>query len=313
MGGIKTWSTPAIEEERRHIPCTLCGGTVFRPALDCEGFSYVRCTRCSLVQMNPQPTAEHIARRYQNQNRENYLDYELANEEAFLNLQLLALDDIAFEEIEADILRGRPIPPDSKSPQGDARLAPSSGLANSARFLDVGCATGSLIHAMSKRGWNTVGVEISRDMASWAVEHRGLDVRPQRLEECAFAESSFKVVHASHLVEHLNNPATFVDEVARILAEGGWFIVTTPAIDGWQARLTGARWRSAIFDHLYLFSRKTLRKLLEDRGFVIERQSSWGGLAAGMAPAWIKKPVDKLAKRCNGGDVILYAARKHGY
>jgi hypothetical protein len=37
---------------------------------------------------------------------------------------------------------------------------------------------------------------------------------------------------------------------------------------------------------------------------------TWGGLAAGTAPGWLKKPVDRLAKKWNFGDVILVVARK---
>ena len=98
---IKTWSTPVptgvSAEESRLIPCALCGGSRFNPALKCEGFAYVRCARCGLVQMNPQPSAAAVSRRYQDTFGNDYLSYELANESAFLNLQLLALKDAGFD------------------------------------------------------------------------------------------------------------------------------------------------------------------------------------------------------------------------
>ena len=100
MSPVKTWSTPVEAEEKRLIPCKLCGGSLFKPSLSCEGFSYVRCVSCGLVQMNPQPLAEEIQRRYHGK---DYLAYELANEEPFLNLQLLALKDAGFDDIEKEI------------------------------------------------------------------------------------------------------------------------------------------------------------------------------------------------------------------
>jgi hypothetical protein len=99
-------------------------------------------------------------------------------------------------------------------------------------------------------------------------------------------------------------------EIHRILKDNGKLFITTPNINGFQARLYGSRWRSAIFDHLFLFSFQTLKKLLVKTGFKIEKFAVWGGLAAGLAPLWIKRPVDFLAKRLGFGDVMIVKAGK---
>ena len=287
----KTWSTPVISEEKKPVPCALCGGILFKPSLFCEGFSYVRCERCGLVQMNPQPLEGETKQRYDERHGEEYLSYEIANEESFLNLSLLALKDAGFDEIERGFLNtgGKP-----------------------GRLLDIGCATGSLLAKLRERGWETAGVEISGPQAEYARQKRNLDVRSLPLEENRFPAASFNVVLASHLIEHLNNPAAMAAEVHRILAPGGRFFVTTPNIAGFQARLFRGSWRSAIFDHLYLFSIKTLSKLLKEKGFAIERIGTWGGLAAGLAPAPVKRVFDRAAKRFGFGDVMIIRARRGG-
>jgi 2-polyprenyl-3-methyl-5-hydroxy-6-metoxy-1,4-benzoquinol methylase len=229
--------------------------------------------------MNPQPVKGEVERRYGG----SYLAYELANEKAFLDLQLLSLADSGFSEIE----------------KGGAK-----------RLLDVGCATGTLLGELSRRGWECTGAEISPEQAAYAREERGLDVRPLALEACAFEDASFDVALASHLIEHLNDPASFAAELARVLAPGGHIFITTPNIDGFQARLFREKWRSAIFDHLYLFSARTLAALLEKNGFLIEKVVTWGGLAAGSAPAFLKRCVDKMAKRFGFGDVMMVRAVK---
>ncbi|MCL2601764.1 MAG: class I SAM-dependent methyltransferase [Treponema sp.] len=279
---VKTWSTPPIDEEKRNIPCALCGGIVFKPFLSCEGFSYVRCLACDLVQINPQAEEAAIKLRYGH----DYLAYELANEQAFFNLQLLGLADSGFAEIETGLLAKGEKP----------------------RILDIGCATGKLLSHLRGRGWETTGVEICTPQADYCRTRRGLDVRCQPLKENAFHSGSFDVVLASHLIEHVNDPAGFVGEVARILAPGGRFFVTTPNIAGFQARIFKSRWRSAIPDHLYLFSRKTLPHLLVAHGFAVEKSITWGGLAAGTAPAPIKRLFDKAAKRFSFGDVMMFRA-----
>jgi 2-polyprenyl-3-methyl-5-hydroxy-6-metoxy-1,4-benzoquinol methylase len=283
---IKTWSTPVSAEESRVIPCVLCGGESFRPGLSCEGFSYVRCRGCGLVQMNPQPLGPAVLRRYREGHGDAYLRYELTNEAAFLRLQELALEDAGFPALEAALKkRGKPA------------------------VLDIGCAAGALLNVLRDRGWKTAGVEIS-PAAEYARRERGLDVKSRPLEENQFAGDHFDLVLASHLIEHLSDPGAFVREVCRITAPEGRFFVTTPNIAGFQARLFRGRWRSAIFDHLYLFSVKTLSRLLRENGFTPERIITWGGLAAGAAPAPVKHIADRWAKRLGFGDVMLIRARK---
>lgn len=284
----KTWSTPVTEEERRIVPCPLCGCGRFAPLLLCEGFGFVRCASCGLVQANPQPIEAAVRLRYRDGHGKDYLSYELENEAAFLALQLSALRDANFPAIERE-LRSR------------ANGAP--------RVLDVGCATGALLAHLQLRGWDCTGVELSCPQAEYA-RSRGLRVYHTTLEQADLKDGTFHLVTASHLIEHLNDPAAFAADVCRVLAPGGIFLVTTPNIDGLQARLFREHWRSAIFDHLFLFSRRTLRRLLVGRGFVVEKTITWGGLGRGTAPQFLKVPADLLAKPLGFGDVMLMRARK---
>ena len=260
------------------------------PSLRCEGFAFVRCVRCGLVQMNPQPLAAEVGRRYGESFGNDYLSYELQNEVTFLELQKRALEDAGFYRIEQDLFENAARPPS---------------------VLDAGCATGALLAFLKERGWQATGVEISPS-AEYAQARRGIDVRQASLEECRFPGESFDLAHASHLIEHLNKPALFVGEVWRVLRPGARLLLTTPNIDGFQARLFGSRWRSAIFDHLYLFSVRTLKAMLRAAGFVVEGVYTWGGLAAGTAPPRIKAIADKTAKMLGFGDVMLIKARKTG-
>jgi SAM-dependent methyltransferase len=291
---MKTWSTPIpvahsglVSEAAAPIPCALCGGHVFRPALSCEGFHYVRCAGCGLVQMNPQPETTSVHERYGSAHGDDYLRYERANEAAFLALQMKTLEDACLDEERERFFR------DGKR-----------------RFLDIGCATGALLEKMRENGWDASGVEISAQMAEFGIKKRNIAISTLPLEENGFAENHCAVVHASHLIEHLNRPGLFVREVCRILNDGGLFLVTTPNIDGMQARLSGGKWRSAIYDHLYLFSVKTLTALLRREGFHIEKVVTWGGIAKGATPAFIKKTADRLAKKTGCGDVMMVKARK---
>jgi SAM-dependent methyltransferase len=285
---VKTWSTPVQAGKSNPVPCGSCGASSFKKALGCEGFGYVSCKVCGLVQMNPQPAAEEVIARYNSKFGNEYLSYELENESAFLKLQQLALKDAGFEKLEKTLLlRSDDVP----------------------AVLDAGCATGSLLVFLRDRGWRVTGVEISPG-AEYARNVRLLDVKSLPLEENKFPADSFDVVLVSHLIEHLNNPQFFLAEAFRILKNGGFLFITTPNICGFQARLFGNRWRSAIFDHLYLFSAHSLTAMLKKNGFMPEKTATWGGLAAGFAPLWMKKIADFFAKRLGFGDVMIIRAKK---
>jgi SAM-dependent methyltransferase len=238
--------------------------------------------------MNPQPEKSGVLNRYSKIYGDDYLAYETANEEPFLKLQQLALNDAHFFDYEKLLFANNNEPPSA---------------------LDAGCATGTLLDYLRGRGWRVTGIEIS-PCADYGRKTRKLDIRNVPLEDCHFDSGCFDTVFASHIIEHLNDPFGFICEVRRILKNGGFLFITTPNIYSFQSCLLGSRWRSAIFDHLYLFSKKTLKLLLKKAGFLVKELHTWGGLAEGLAPSVIKKIFDKLAKHFGFGDVMIIKAEK---
>jgi 2-polyprenyl-3-methyl-5-hydroxy-6-metoxy-1,4-benzoquinol methylase len=277
----KTYSSAPGAERFQTIPCPLCGASARSPFLACGGFSFVRCAACAAVYQDPCPVFEDLRGRY----GEGYFEYEHENESNFFHLMELGLKDIDFEARAAALPRPR-------------------------TFLDIGCATGMLIESMKRKGWTVQGVDICRESAEYGRRTRGVDIFPGTLPEARFPDNSFSVVHFSHLIEHVPDPRGLLAEVLRILTPGGFAVITTPNVDGLQARLFRAGWRSAIADHVVLFSRRTLGKLLDESGFRTLRTVTWGGLAVGTAPTIIKKPMDRLAKKLGFGDVVLFLVQK---
>lgn len=276
---MKTFSQEPRGERAGDIPCPLCGSTAFRPGVwDAGTYSFGRCRRCGVFYQNPQPLFDDLQHRYD----EGYCRYEVERGEDFLGLMKLALEDIGFSF--------------------EGRLP--------GRFLDIGCATGLLVREGKNHSWESLGVELCDEAAEYGRRNYGVDIRTGTLEEAAFSAESFDVVHASHLIEHLNQPGVFLEEVSRILKPGGQLILTTPNADGLQARLLKGNWRSAIADHLVLFSRRTLKELLAAKGFQVEKERTWGGLGVGVGPRWLKRILDKLAKPLGFGDVMVLSSRK---
>ena len=280
---MKTFSKTPGNDQKQLIKCQLCQSSheTHYKLFDYLDYSFKRCRNCGLVFQNPQPVFSDIAERYDS----DYFSYEIDNEESFFNLMRLGLEDIGFRDLKL----------------------PSR---HNNTFLDAGCATGRLLEYMKSLGWKTAGVELCTEAAEYGNSCRNVNIFNGTLEKADFKPSSFTVVHASHLIEHLNNPDSFFKESSRILIPGGFLILVTPNIDGFQARFFKSRWRSAIPDHLYLFSIKTLSAMAVKNGFNPVKTATWGGLARGLAPLFIKKIFDYSAKKFGFGDVMILLLKK---
>jgi 2-polyprenyl-3-methyl-5-hydroxy-6-metoxy-1,4-benzoquinol methylase len=93
--------------------------------------------------------------------------------------------------------------------------------------LDVGCGDGVMSAAFSKMGNNVTSVDLP--MITKAAHKRRVSwVIAGDAEQLAFAKSTFDVVVASEMVEHLWNPSGFLDEVYRVLKPNGHLIIETP-------------------------------------------------------------------------------------
>lgn len=278
---MKTFSTAPEGETSVWIRCAVCGSDRTRLYWDCGTYRFQRCLGCGVLYQNPQPVPQDILRRY----AEEYYRYELENEENFFRLMMLGLQDVAFDRFESSLPAER-------------------------RFLDIGCATGRLLEEMRARGWNTFGVEVCEPSVRHARERRGLEVHLGTLETAPYPEGSFDAVHFSHVIEHVNDPYAFLARVRDLLKPGGNAFIVTPRYTGLQAQLFRTRWRSAIADHLYLFSKSTLVRLCHKVGLEPVAYRTWGGLGVGTAPTWLKRLVDPLAKAWGFGDVMMIRARR---
>jgi SAM-dependent methyltransferase len=141
-------------------------------------------------------------------------------------------------------------------------------LVPSGRLLDVGCGHGLLLDEARRRGYDAVGLELSRAATRHAREVLGLDVREVALED--FEEpGGFDVVVLADVLEHLDDPIAGVERCVALLREHGVLCVVTPDPSSLPARLAGVRWWGYLPAHTVVLPRRTLAELLRARGLVI--------------------------------------------
>jgi SAM-dependent methyltransferase len=147
------------------------------------------------------------------------------------------------------------------------------------RLLDVGCASGWLVHHANQRGWQAQGVELSPDAAARA-RAMGLDVFQGDLLSARLPGGHFDLVYMGDVLEHVPDCRAVVDEVARLLRPGGCFYLRGPITTNSLARslaisVYGALGRTLVLDevpyHLWEFTPGSLARLVNAAGLAVRR------------------------------------------
>lgn len=137
-------------------------------------------------------------------------------------------------------------------------------------FLDLGCGMGFTSSAISNN-YNKYGLEISNKSAGLAKKYIE-NIHIGYLEENTYPEEFFDLVLSHHVIEHVENPIEFVRNIHKIMKTHGHLIIATPNFDSGMARRFGKNYR--LLDdrfHISLFSDFSLKQLLEDFGFIVDK------------------------------------------
>lgn len=194
----------------------------------------VRCTQCDLVYAPSPPSEELLHSAYSSAEFDSNPEAEAAA--------------LTYAEVLAPLIRG---------------------LERNQAAIDVGAGSGPLLRWLKGQGFApVVGVEPSRA----AIDAAASDVRPMLMEGMFSADflKGYKpsLVCSFMTLEHVRDPAKFIDDVYALLNHGGALAVV---VHNWRAplnRLLGLRSPIIDVEHLQLFSPQSLRHMLKRAGFV---------------------------------------------
>ena len=123
-------------------------------------------------------------------------------------------------------------------------------------LLDLGCGySGELIGSLGA-GYRAWGMDLRVDPENKSLVQGRVD------ERLPFADSSFDVVTALAIIEHVADPDKMLIEIHRVLKPGGKVLITTPSVMGKGLLELLARLRlisqTEIDDHKRYYTRETL-------------------------------------------------------
>jgi 2-polyprenyl-3-methyl-5-hydroxy-6-metoxy-1,4-benzoquinol methylase len=223
--------------------CPACGVPCSRRLGSHGLLTLHRCDRCTLVFVWPQPR-ELVSHKYLHQ-------YDLAAHFA----SWVGRKRVLYERRLARLPRPGP---------GRDRLC------------DVGCADGQFLTLAASAGWRPFGIELNPPAAA-AARARGAEVAVgllEALDDLPFGQ--FDLVTSWDVLEHTPDPRPFAQHLARLLRPGGTLVVTTLNYDSLVRRCVGFNWSMVCEDHFTYWTRRSLRRLLEDVGMTVTTERSFG-------------------------------------
>ena len=210
-----------------------------------ERVNYVRCLHCGLLYSNPRLvynestlesiSPQHVARRWKR-----------------------------YEPIQEQLRRSK-----AKKLERVVRLTGG----RRGRFLEIGCGFGFGLEAALSHGFDPIGTELYSGFVD-ACREKGLHVFPGTVEGIPFPDGSCAVVFLDDVLEHLDQPFTYIDEIERVLQPGGILFVHTWAIDEPTTveAAFGPNWRKDpnldLTAHTTIYPSKLLLNELNRRGMV---------------------------------------------
>lgn len=224
-------------------------------------FDVKRCHQCGLVFLDPQPSQEILKKHYP---RQQYYSYKI--EIRGLSGLISQFRSYLIKHYYEPTILSRVF---SFIVQGVPAM-PQKPRKRSAKILDVGCGSGKTLALLKELGWKVYGLEINKNAVRIAKERGLVNIKLGGCEKIAnFPNNYFDSIRLYHVIEHLPDPRNCLQLIYKKLKPGGEVVLGTPNADSVVSKLFGKFWYNLdIPRHLFVFSSKTLSRIVKNQGFL---------------------------------------------
>lgn len=228
---------------------TACPGCSMKDsvsAFEKDGFSYRQCPRCFSLFVSPRPTEAVIQKFYRDSDSSKFWAERFFPETAEARREKIFKPRVKMM-IELVAKFGIPHPP---------------------VFVDIGAGIGIFLEEVKKTGMfqDIIGIEPSIDLAK-CLRQKGFKVIEKPVEMAGEDINNASVACSFEVLEHLFNPAAFINSMAKLLKPDGLLIFTTLTVSGLDLLVLWDKSKSiSPPHHINFLSVEGLRALLKSCG-----------------------------------------------
>ncbi len=235
--------------------CPCCGSVAIGHCFDCvdytvskEMYEVWKCSNCTFQFTQNVPDSLHIGPYYQS---DAYVSHSDTKQGVINRLYHFA----------------RTITLKTK-----LRLVQKSTQLKQGNLLDYGAGTGAFAHMATMAAWTVTGLEPDDTARQNALKTHGLSLEPSiNLQQLPSA--SFDAITLWHVLEHVHDLNTTIEQFQRILKFSGRLLIAVPNYTSFDAHYYQQFWGAYdVPRHLYHFSPKAMQVLMEQNGFTIEKK-----------------------------------------
>ena len=242
--------------------CDFCGGQTVFPKYDFGAHRILRCSGCTFMWLDPQPSEAELHEVYGEDYYRNQRFFE-ANGQTIYGYFDYASERFVKQQdhqrVVDRIIRFLDLPE-----TGGGRL------------LDVGCGLGYLLDVAHDRGFRVEGIDYNPRAVDWI--GRKYTFPAVAGDFMAYDGGPYDAITMLDVIEHLPRPLEALEKAAALTRPGGIFALSTMDSDSLVSRLLGSRLEDfrRTREHLYFFNRHTIRAGLERAGLEVLRIDSYG-------------------------------------
>jgi len=241
-----------------HVVCPACGSNESVRKFKKHSLSYLICSICETMYVNPRPTPAMLKSFYATS--ENY---------RYWNKYVFPASE---EARRKKIFRPRA--------ERVSEICRRYGISTDV-LVEVGAGFGTFCEEIRKMGTfgRIIAVEPTPDLAA-TCRQRGLEVIEKPIEYVELPSNTVNVIVTFEVIEHLFAPREIVHNCHRVLSRNGLFIATCPNVKGFDIEVLGKLSDAVDHEHLNYFHPSSLFALLSRCNFEVLETITPGELDA---------------------------------
>ena len=248
--------------------CILCGSTETVLVKVENGYRAEQCCACNLIYTHPKPSLPELQEMYE---KDQASSLEVDAQIRLCQKKLLvARQDIS--EIRRFVKGGK--------------------------LLEVGCGAGYFLWIAKGKGFACTGIEINRVLVEYAIKSLGLYVTPGTLMTIDIPPQTYNVVYFRNVLSHMYDPVAEFERMNSVLIDKGFLFFETGNLPEVNLR-SSQKLDLGLPDHLYFFSRRNVKTILERTGFELLSSKAYSLIAH----EWVRRAFEKKVRQIvSGGD-----------